>query len=139
MKTPEELDQMGQAKWQKGLCHIFADALHGYLEKGEFAAIWVDEGFKHVYVSLDGLAYDSETKGETEDAMRERWRLKTGVAARLSLAKVAALRDLALYDVVFGDTWCADLYYGPHYARWLQEANDTICNDEDFVRLKDSN
>jgi hypothetical protein len=135
MKNPADFDQMGDDKWQKGLCHSFAEALQVFLSRGQIGAIWVNDGFKHVYVSDAGFAYDSRAVAEKEEDFWSRWRLKYGAEAMLSKVVVPKVRDLEPYDVKFGDTWDSTLYAGPEYGRWLTEAKEVIRQNEFFHSL----
>lgn len=136
MKTPAELDLMGHDKWQKGLCHIFAEILQKFLSRGKIGAIWVNGGFKHVYLSDVGFAYDARAEEEKEKDLWERWRIKYDATAVLSKTIVPTVADLVSYGIKFGTTEDCDLYEGPECQRWLKEAEDTIRKNAFFKKLR---
>jgi hypothetical protein len=132
--TPAEIDALGAEKWQRGLCHIFAEALQNYLGVGKIGALWVNGHFKHAYLSHAGWAYDSLAREEREEAFAERWRLKYGESARLDMGTVPKVVDLfGCVGITFGSDGRAALYHGPERNRWLKEA-ETAIRENDFFQ-----
>jgi hypothetical protein len=138
MRTPAELDALGSEKWQNGLCHIFAEALQGFAGAGAIGAVWVNDSFKHIYVSHAGSAFDSLARTEKEEALWERWRLKYGEDAVLSKTVVPLIRDLVHYGVKFGTDGASTLYFGTETSRWLTEADAEIRRTPFFESLKNA-
>lgn len=134
MKTPAEVDALGREKWQAG--HVFAEALQAFLNRGQIGAVWVNDGFKHVYLSDAGFAFDSLATKENETDFWERWRLRYGANAHLEHAIVPKVTDLAACGISFGSSGAAALYRGPEYERWLKEAGDEIRECDFFRSLK---
>jgi hypothetical protein len=130
--SPEALDKLGYDKWQKGLCHVFAEALSQHFGRGVFRAIFEYHGIKHVFLLVDGVEYDSETKGAPAGTIAPKWiRNPNDSWACPTVQTAASLK--AIGGVSFGDDPNTDdLYCGREYARWLEEAKG-ILKDTYFI------
>jgi hypothetical protein len=143
MKTPQDLDKLDRKKWQQGLCHIYAQALHNYLGKGQFVCLWRDGGFAHVYLELNGRAYDSEHRGVPEEEIQKPFVERRKSDWPIEFAKRPTLKEFNIYQyghsgIRFGDGPLCDAYEGPETERWLAEADAEIKSEPLYQQLKAS-
>lgn len=138
MKNPEGIDKLGHEKWQQGLCHIYAQALRNYLGRGQFVCIWRDGGFAHIYLELDGKAYDSKHKGVLDMELQQPFIARSKAGWPIEVAKRDNLQDFCQYGIRFGDGPLCDAYEGPEKERWLKEAEAEISSEPFYQQLKTS-
>ncbi len=142
MKSVESLDALGYNKWQRGFCHIYAEALRDYMDKGEFVCLWVDGGFAHIYLKIGDLCYDSENKGVPESQLQQIWidkRQHKNWPINFAVGKSIQEFSTKVYfenGVKFGDTAMSDAYDGPERGRLFIEARALIAADPFYQTLK---
>ena len=142
MKSPALFDQLGPQKWQEGLCHVYAQALRSFLGSGVFICLYRNMRFAHIYLKLDGLAYDSESHGVPDAEFKETYARKKQSDWPLEWRSAHEIRDfgderLGESRITFGtDIDSCDAYEGPHTPRFLAEARATIEQNQYYQELK---